>query len=264
MTSRPSIGFIGGGKMAEAIIGGLGDRPVQVFDIDETRCRLLKDTYGAEIANDTASLIEDNELIVLAVKPQILPEVLAGEGERFTEAHLVVSIAAGVTLKTLRKLVRAARLVRVMPNTPALIQKGVSAVCGQDLREKDKEAVDALLEATGRSLWLDERHFDAVTALSGSGPAYVYLFLEALIDAGVNQGLPRAVARTLAVETVLGGAHMVSQTDRHPGELRDMVTSPGGTTIRAVAVLEEQGLRNAVNKAVGAAAQRSRELGGKE
>lgn len=264
MTGKPSIGFLGGGKMAEAIIGGLGERPLQVFDIDEGRCRLLKESYGVGIASDIASLLQNNQMIVLALKPQILPSVLSEEAEGFTAEHLVMSIAAGIPLAHLRRLLSTPRLVRVMPNTPALVGKGVSVACGTNLRDGDREAVDEVLSATGRSLWLEEHHFDAVTAVSGSGPAYVYLFIEALIDAGVNQGLPRDVARMLAVETVVGGACMVRETGRHTGELRDMVTSPGGTTIRAVEALEELGLRNAVNKAVSAAARRSRELGGTE
>lgn len=265
MTTNQRIGFIGGGKMAEAIIAGVTEkRPdleVYVFDIDEKRLMLLEESYGITAMRSIEELARQASVLLLAVKPQVLGKVLEANQAFFNEDHLLISIAAGITLSAMEALATKSRIIRIMPNTPALIGRGASVLCSNTASDADKELTTEIFSSVGHAYWMDEKYFDAVTALSGSGPAYVYLFIEALIDAGVNQGLPRDVARKLALDTVIGSAMMVDATGKHPGELKDMVTSPGGTTIRAVETLEELGLRNTIIKAISAAAQRSKELG---
>jgi pyrroline-5-carboxylate reductase len=265
MTINQRIGFIGGGKMAEAIIAGMTkqkpDLDVYVYDIDKDRVNVLKESYGVQESQTIGELAKVAHVLILAVKPQVLGKVLEDNQAHFTEEHLLISIAAGIGLASMESRVSEARIIRVMPNTPALIGQGASVLCTTTAQESDKNLATEIFSSIGHAYWMEEKYFDAVTALSGSGPAYVYLFIEALIDAGVNQGLPRDVARKLALDTVIGSAMMVDVTGKHPGVLKDMVTSPGGTTIRAVETLEELGLRNAVIKAIASAAKRSRELG---
>lgn len=265
MTINQRIGFIGGGKMAEAIIAGMTkqkpDLDVYVYDIDKDRVNVLKESYGVHETPSIGELAKVAHVLILAVKPQVLGTVLEENQAHFTEEHLLISIAAGIGLASMESRVSEARIIRVMPNTPSLIGQGASVLCTNTAQESDKDLATEIFSSIGHAYWMEEKYFDAVTALSGSGPAYVYLFIEALIDAGVNQGLPRDVARKLALDTVIGSAMMVDVTGKHPGELKDMVTSPGGTTIRAVETLEELGLRNAVIKAIASAAKRSRELG---
>ena len=252
--------------MAEAIIAGLKkilNPEILVADVDPSRLELMRETYGCRTTQDGGEIAASCQVVVLAVKPQIMGEVLEELRGQLKSRHLVISIAAGISLADLREMAGSPRLIRVMPNTPGLIGQGASCLWGDGLLDGDRETADSIFGSIGNVYWLEERYFDAVTGVSGSGPAYVYHFLEAMIDAGVNEGLPRPVARHLAVDTVVGAALMVRETGMHPGELKDMVTSPGGTTIRAMEALEENGLKNAVYKAVGAAARRSRELGGK-
>lgn len=251
--------------MAESIIAGITeqkpDLEVYVYDIDENRLSTLKESYGVTVAHSIEELAKEASVLLLAVKPQVLGKVLADNKAHFTGEHLLISIAAGIALKAMESQAGEARVIRVMPNTPALIGRGASVLCTNTAQEADKNLATEIFSSIGHAYWMEEKYFDAVTALSGSGPAYVYLFIEALIDAGVNQGLPRDVARKLALDTVIGSAMMVDATGKHPGELKDMVTSPGGTTIRGVETLEELGLRNAVIKAIASAAKRSKELG---
>lgn len=263
--SNHTIGFIGGGKMAEAIIAGITegrkDLQVLVSDVDEKRTILLEESYGTKTIDSIDDLCKQTQVIIIAVKPQILHYVIESNRQAFTDKHLVVSVAAGISLEKLSEMLVSSRLVRVMPNSPALIGMGASAICAKNITEEDKRLVDDIFSSVGHNYWLEEAYFDAVTSLSGSGPAYVYMFIEALIDAGVNQGLPRQTARKLSLDTIIGSAKMVDKTGKHPGELKDMVTSPGGTTIRAVEVLEECGFRSALSKAISAATLRSKELG---
>lgn len=259
------IGFIGGGKMAEAIIAGITEErnelEILVSDIDDKRTLLMEQSYGTRTIESIKDLCEKTEVIIIAVKPQVLQYVIASNKQYFNKRHLVISVAAGISLQALSTMLEDVRLVRAMPNSPALIGLGASALAGKNIDEKDKALVDTIFQSVGHTYWMDEGYFNAVTSLSGSGPAYVYMFIEALIDAGVNQGLPRDIARKLSLDTIIGSARMVERTGKHPGELKDMVTSPGGTTIRAVEVLEECGFRSALSKAISAAVQRSEELG---
>ncbi len=218
---------------------------------------------GAAVVENNLRVAEDSDVIFLAVKPQQMAQVLGELHGKLTSRHLVVSIAAGVSLATLSTGLGAGpRLVRVMPNTPCLVGQGASAYClGPGATSADGELVGRLLSAVGRSHELDEKLLDAVTGLSGSGPAFVYLVIEALSDGGVQMGLPREVATALAAQTVRGAAELVLATGQHPSVLKDAVASPGGTTIVGLAALEAGGARAALMSAVVAATRRSAELG---
>jgi pyrroline-5-carboxylate reductase len=263
------IGFLGGGAMAEALAGGLlgaGVAPSRILaaDPDPARRKHLEEHLGIGTTSDNAAVAEDADAVVIAVKPTVVAAALQGirAGE---PGPLWVSIAAGVPLASLAvPLSLGARIVRAMPNTPALVGAGATAICGNaDVTPKDLALATALFESVG-SCWTapNEALLDAVTGLSGSGPAYVFVFLEALADAGVRVGLPRDAAAQLATQTVLGAAKLANETGRHPAQLKDQVTSPGGTTIAGLERLEAGGLRAAVYEAVAAATARSRELGG--
>jgi pyrroline-5-carboxylate reductase len=203
------------------------------------------------------------DVIILCVKPQVMDEVLKEIESGLSEKQLVISIAAGISIKGIQaKIGQAIPLVRAMPNTPAVIQEGVTALSGcRGLPTEHLNFAQSLFESVGKVVVVDESLMDAVTGLSGSGPAYVYLAIEALIDGGVRVGIPRNVAHILAVQTVLGSAKMVRETGEHPAVLKDRVTSPGGTTIAGLQRLEEGGLRATLIEAVEAATHRSRELG---
>ncbi|KAK9843981.1 hypothetical protein WJX81_000947 [Elliptochloris bilobata] len=219
-------------------------------------------SFDANAASSNVEVVENSDIVFLAVKPQFVQPVLKEVREHLTDRHTVVSIAAG---KTLSSLLEAAggdkRIVRVMPNTPCLVGETASAMClGGRANEEDAEAVRKLFSAVGRIVQVDEKLLSAVTGLSGSGPAYVFLVIEALADGGVRAGLPRDIAVALAAQTVLGSAKMVLDTGKHPGLLKDMVTSPGGTTIAGYHELEKGGVRAGLINAVLAATQRADEL----
>ncbi len=259
-----SVGFVGGGNMAEAIARGLlgaGLAPdhITVAEPLAPRRTELADALGVHTSPHNAAAA-DASLVVLAVKPQHLAEA-CGSLPR-GDGPLYLSIVAGASSAALREHLGAgARLVRAMPNTPALIGAGISALASDGARAGDLDLAQAVLEAVGRVVRVPEHLMDAVTGLSGSGPAYAYLFIEALTEAGVREGLPAATARELAAHTVLGAARMVAETGEPPAVLRERVSSPGGTTIAGLAQLERWGLRAAIFEAVGAATARSRELG---
>ncbi len=264
----PRWGFIGSGKMAGALIRGLlragTARPEDVTASDPiaaAREALAVET-GITALDSNIEVARRSDVLVLAVKPQSMPQVLEELQPVVTSEHLVISIAAGVNLDTLDSgLGPDCRLVRVMPNTPALVGEGASGYClGQNATADDEALVRACLGAVGRACRVPETLLDAVTGLSGSGPAFVYLMIEALSDGGVRVGLPRDVATALAAQTVLGAARMVLETGLHPGQLKDQVTSPGGTTIAGLHALERGGLRAALMNAVEAATRRSAEL----
>lgn len=270
--SELRIGFIGGGAMAEALIGGLvaAGHPtsrLRAADPDDARRRHLASTCGIATESENAALIEASDVVVLAVKPAVVTDVLRRLGETPGLAltrPLWLSIAAGVSLaKIAAALPARARIVRAMPNTPALVRAGATAFCGGVAATDDDLAIaKALFETVGLAWHAPaESLLDAVTGLSGSGPAYVFVFLEALADAGVRVGLPREASYALAFQTVAGAARLAQVTGRHPAMLKDQVTSPGGTTIAGVERLEAGGLRAAVYEAVAAATARSRELG---
>lgn len=266
------IGFIGAGQMALALARGWvaaglvgADQIAAVDPLAAARDRFTAELGGAAVADATnvAATLGDCDVIVLAVKPQQMSAALA-TGDFIDDEKLVVSIAAGVSLATLGAALPHGRLVRVMPNTPALVGQGAAAFAlGRGATEADASLIGQLLAAVGKAVRVDEKLLDAVTGLSGSGPAFVYLAIEALSDGGVLAGLPRDVATALAAQTVKGAAEMVLATGEHPGVLKDRVASPGGTTIAGLAVLEDGGFRGMLIRAVEAAARRSAELGGK-
>jgi pyrroline-5-carboxylate reductase len=271
MSAPRNVGFIGGGNMGEALIRGLITSSrlkvdqIRVSDVDTTRLRSLEATYRVLTTAGNGPLALASEVIILAVKPHHVEGVLAEIGGSLDHLPLVISIAAGVPLARLQKgLGRPVPLIRVMPNTPALVLAGVSAIAAGPHAGTEHVAVARLLfEAVGRVVEVSESAMDAVTALSGSGPAYLFLVMESLIDAGVLLGLPRAVARTLVIQTTLGSAKLLDGTEAHPGALKDQVASPGGTTIHGLAALERGGIRGLLIDAVAAAARRSEELGKK-
>jgi pyrroline-5-carboxylate reductase len=262
-----TIAVIGAGQMGEALIGGwLAAKtvvPDALFATDASAERrdMMKRRFGVRTGSDNRDAASWADVVVLAVKPQILDEVVKGLSSALA-GKLVLSIAAGVTIAHLAKLApKGARIVRAMPNTPVLVRDGVSALSfGAGVTDKDQQLARRLFEAVGRAVVVEERLMD-VTGLSGSGPAYVFLAIEALADGGVKMGLPRTVADLLAAQTVLGAARMVLETGEHPAKLKDRVASPGGTTIAGLHRLEQGGLRATLMAAVEAAAKRSEELG---
>jgi len=269
MPAKLTIGFLGTGKMATALASGFIRAglvtPRQVFGSDPlpaARAAFGKAT-GARIVTGNPKVVELASVLVLATKPDQTAAVLAEIHDGFTRRHLLISIAAGVpTTKLEAALPAGARVIRVMPNTPALLGASASGFAlGQRATRADGDLAQRLLSAVGVAVALKESLLDAVTGLSGSGPAYVYQFIEALSDGGVAAGLPRDVATKLAAQTVLGSARMVLETGVHPGALKDMVTSPGGTTIEGLHELEKGKLRGTVISAVRAAAEKSRKLG---
>ena len=269
MFEQAQVGFIGGGNMGEALIKGLiaasllKPQQINVFEVIPERLKYLQATYGVRQRSSIADLASASTIIVLAVKPQTMSGVLAEIHPHLSHRPLIISIAAGVPLSALAKpLPEGLPLIRVMPNTPALVQEGASALSrGSHTTEEQMRQALALFRAVGKAVEVDEKSMDTVTGLSGSGPGYILLLLESFIDAGVLMGLPRPIARELVLQTVAGTVKMVQETGKHPAELKDLVTSPGGTTIRGLTVLEEQGVRGAIMRAVEAATLRSRELG---
>lgn len=263
------VGFIGSGNMGEALIKGLIEASVvpadaiYASDVRADRLKELDRLYGIQVVPDNAAVVRHADVVILAVKPQILAQVLAEIAPAVTKRTLLISIAAGVSTERLREgLGKDARLIRVMPNTPALVLEGVTAIAkAQGLEPEDLDIAGEIFSAVGRVVMLDESLMDAVTGLSGSGPAYVALVIESLADGGVKMGLDRITAMTLAMQTVLGAAKLLQETGLHPGALKDMVSSPGGTSIAGIAALEEGGIRNTFIKAVERATARSKELG---
>jgi len=264
------VGFIGCGAMASALGGGLAAAGVpsdQLAGADpDDACReSFAERVGARALADNAALVAESDLVVLAVKPAVVPTVLESlAGTSDLARPLWLSIAAGVSIGAMEaRLPAGARVIRAMPNTPALVRCGATALCANRAAgDSDRAAALALFEAVGYA-WEapNEGLLDAVTGLSGSGPAYVFLFLEALGDAGVRAGLPRDAAYALAFHTVRGAAQLAIESGRHPAALKDQVTSPGGTTIAGLERLEAGGVRAALHEAVSAAARRSRQLG---
>ncbi|GIX48715.1 MAG: pyrroline-5-carboxylate reductase [Candidatus Tectimicrobiota bacterium] len=267
MDSR--FAFIGGGNMAEALIKGLMQglavppARITATDILPERRHYLEKTYGIHTTADNCQAVREHDVIILAVKPQHLPEVLATIAPVVTRQHLVISIAAGVPLRTLQAaLGEEVRLVRVMPNTPALVLAGAAGIApGKAATAEDVALVERVFSAVGRAVVVGDELMDAVTGLSGSGPAFVFAVIEALADGGVLVGLPRQMAVVLAAQTVLGAAKLVLETGKHPGELKDMVASPAGTTIAGLHALERGGLRGLLMDAVRLATERSAALG---
>jgi pyrroline-5-carboxylate reductase len=264
-----TIGFLGAGKMAEALARGMLKAklapPARVLmsDTDEERRAHVANALKVRAVDDNIALVHGSDVVIVALKPNVVREVLPGLARAITKDKLVVSIAAGITLAELEGMLKpGTRVVRVMPNTPCLVGSGASAFAlGRAATESDAHVVNQILMCVGISLKLPEALLDAVTGLSGSGPAFAAVVIEALADGGVLRGLPRDVAVKLAAQTVLGTARLILEAGKHPAEVKDMVASPGGTTIEGLKVLEERGLRAALIGAVDAAARKSQELG---
>jgi pyrroline-5-carboxylate reductase len=261
------LAILGGGKIGEALLSGLlrGERTpadVVVAEKHGERASYLAETYGVKTA-DAVDAVASARTVVLAVKPQDIDALLAEIRDAVTSDHVVVSVAAGVpTSRIERGLAKDVPVVRCMPNTPALVDQAMTAVSAGAHADVDHLAIaESLLGAVGRVVRVPESQLDAVTALSGSGPAYFFYLVEAMIDAGILLGLPRSLAAELIVQTAIGSAVMLRDSGEHPVQLREAVTSPGGTTIAAIRELEVHGVRAALLAAIEAAARRSRELG---
>lgn len=262
------LGFIGTGNMASAIMGGVIDKGL--FKADEIigadpfapgRER-AKEQFGIHVTADNKEVVKNAEVIILSVKPQFYADVIAGIRDDVTDDQIIITIAPGKTLSWLAdQFGRAVKIVRTMPNTPAMVGEGMTAACpNEHMTEEEIGRVKEILESFSRVELVPEKLMDVVTAVSGSSPAYVFMFIEAMADAAVLAGMPRAQAYEFAAQTVMGSAKMVLETGQHPGALKDMVCSPAGTTIEAVRVLEEKGMRAAVIDAVKACVDKSRNL----
>jgi pyrroline-5-carboxylate reductase len=271
MAGSLAIGFLGAGQMATALAKGwiaaglLDAARSRASDPSAEARSAFESGTGLKTAATNRDVVNGADVLVLAVKPQVMAGVLADVKPAMTPKHLVVSIAAGWTVEALGAgLPAGTRIVRVMPNTPCVVGASAAAYsAGPSATVEDKATVQRLLQAVGTAVELPEQLLDAVTGLSGSGPAYVFVLIEALADGGVKAGLPRNVAQGLAAQTVFGAAKMVLETGRHPAELKDSVASPAGTTVAGLAVLERGGFRAAAIDAVVAAADRAKELGKK-
>jgi pyrroline-5-carboxylate reductase len=262
------IAFLGGGNMATAIIRGLLRAGFAKDRLAATARRAdkmkeLQDAHGITVGMDNAAAAKDADVVVLSVKPQALDKVLIEIAPVIDRSKLIVSVAAGVPIAAIeRRLGAGARIIRTMPNTPCLVGRGATALSSGEHATKDDLALaTAMFDSVGLTTVVDEYLLDAVTGLSGSGPAYIFLIIEALSDAGVKVGLSRHQALKLAAQTVLGSAHLLLETNQHPGHLKDQVTSPGGTAIAGLHTLEAGGLRTTLIDAVEAATKRARELG---
>ena len=263
------IGFIGLGNMATAIIGGILKKglasPADICGADKNAaaCEKAEQSFGIETCKDNREIVCQAELLILAVKPIFFPEVLEEIREVLRPETVVTSIAAGKTIGYIEEGLKnpAAKIVRCMPNTPALVGEGCTGVCAnENVTAEELQVVLDLMRSFGVAEIVPERLMDTVVGVSGSSPAYVFMFIEAMADAAVAEGMPRKQAYQFAAQAVLGSAKMVLETGMHPGELKDMVCSPGGTTIQAVKVLEEKGMRGAVMDAMEACIEKSRQL----
>jgi pyrroline-5-carboxylate reductase len=263
-----NVGFIGAGKMAEALISGILKNgvctPERIIaaDISPERLEYMKSTFGIRTTEKNQEAAKEADCLFIAVKPYLAVEAVREVAHELSGV-LVVSIAAGVTLAILEEAAgKDVAVIRVMPNTPALVGCGMAALAaGTHASDTAVERAKKIMEAVGEAVVVDEDKMDAVTAVSGSGPAYIYLVIEAMADGGVRAGLPRDVALRLAAKTAMGAAHMVLETGEHPGRLKDNVASPGGTTIEAMAALEKSGVRGAFIEAIEAACRRAKEMG---
>lgn len=262
------IGFIGLGNMAKAMISGILGKglyaPEEIMGSAKTAktCDRVKREFDIETTTDNVKVASNADILVLAIKPQMFGEVIPHIAGVIKEDAIVVSIAAGKTLKELSEMFGSLRkIVRLMPNTPAEVSEGLTAVCPNERVSADElKTVLGICESFGSAEVIEERLIDAFSAIAGSSPAYVFMFIEALSDAGVKAGVPRQQAYKFAAQAVLGSAKLMLDTGKHPGELKDMVCSPGGTTIEAVEVLESMGMRSAVMKAVDACVEKAKKL----
>ena len=266
------LGFIGGGRMGEALIQGIlksgitAAGNILVTDPVGDRRKFLVETYGIDAydSSEDSHVWSSCTTVILAVKPQVMQDVLQKARDRINDTHLLISIAAGIQSSFIAANLAGCncRIIRVMPNTPAFVLEAASALCpGPRATDEDMNTAVTLFNAIGKTVILDEKYFDAVTGLSGSGPAYVFTFIEALIDAGLKVGLNRSDAELLVQQTILGSVKLAMSSREHPAQLRAMVTSPGGTTIAGLHELEAAGFNGIIMDAVEAATERSKELG---
>jgi len=266
---RNTIGFIGAGNMAGALIKGLLEsgtyKPHSVFISDKRKEALenLVGSYGIKLCQSNTELLYKCSTVVLAVKPQNIKEVMLEIREHLSSGHFLISIAAGIPLKMIGAFTGGSvALARVMPNTPALVQRGISAIAfGPDVSEDLVRLAESIFAAVGKTLVVPESMMNAVTAVSGSGPGFIFYLMECMIKAGVEVGLGEDVSRELVIETFLGSAHLARNSDKTVSQLRQMVTSPGGTTAAGLLVMEEMGLKKTLTDAIKTATMRARELG---
>jgi len=269
MLRNKQVGFVGTGNMGEALIKGLIHghvcKPEQIIcsDTRPERLKTVRETFGVKGTSHNVEVVKQSDIIILAVKPQIMKSVVEEIAKYLDISKLVISIAAGVPLEAIEWCAKKElKLIRVMPNICVSVREGISAIAaGKCALKEDLMLAKTIFDSVGKSLFIEEVLLDAVTGLSGSGPAYIFLIIDALADAGVKVGLSRDDALILASQTVLGAAKMLMETGEHPGKLKDMVTSPGGTAIAGLHTLEEGGLRTTLINAVEVATQRSKELG---
>ncbi len=269
MLNEKKIGFVGAGNMAEAMMKGLlhsgVSKPQNVVasDVRKDRLGFIKELFDVSVCEKNEDAVDQADIVVLAVKPQILEPVLLDLADHLDTSKLIISIAAGVSLATIEShLKKDLRLIRAMPNIAALVLESATAICpGKHASQEDLKLAKAVFDSVGRTVTIEEGLMDAITGLSGSGPAYLFLIIDALADAGVKVGLSRHNALTLSAQTVLGAAKLLIETGEHPGRLKDLVTSPGGTAIAGLHTLEEGGLRTTLMNAVEVATRRSGELG---
>lgn len=262
------IGFIGSGNMGEAMIGGIiksklvPSSNIIVSDLNEEKLKTMEELYKVQTTVDSKEVAQKADIIVLSVKPNIYDIVLKGIKESLSKDKLIVSIAAGKTIQSIETILGSeTKIVRTMPNTPALVGEGMAGICSnKNVAADELNEVKAIFESFGKAEILPEYLIDAVIGISGSAPAYVFMFIEAIADAGVLEGMPRDKAYKFAAQAVLGSAKMVLESGKHPGELKDMVCSPGGTTIEAVATLEGEGFRGTIIKAVGDCIKKSKAM----
>lgn len=269
MLKGKKVGIIGGGKMGGVILHGMiaqnirAPQDIIVADVDKNRLGELQKSYGVNVTTDSAEAAKKAHIVILAVKPQNMADALASISGGIAPSKLVISIAAGVTISFIAdRLKKKVHIIRTMPNTPALVGEGITALAaGPGVSDEEMADAQSIFSAVGLTVTVKEEMMDAVTGLSGSGPAYAFTIIEALADGGVQMGLTRDVAVRLAAQTLLGSAKLVLSGDKHTGQLKDMVTSPGGTTIAGIRVLEEGGIRGTLMAAVEAATLRSQALG---
>lgn len=267
---QTNIGVIGAGSMAKALLKGLvcnkGLQPNQLYasHYKKNKAEAFENDLGIRTLLDNKELVQRVDVVILAVKPQILPSVLDEIASVVKKTHLLVSVAAGIQTADIRKKIPSCKLIRAMPNLPALVGEGMTALCApNDTPEETMAVAEDIFKSVGQTVVLEEDQMDAVTGLSGSGPAFTFLIIEALADAGVKVGLSRETSLLLASQTVLGSSKLLIETKEHPGKLKDQVTSPGGTAIAGLHTLEQGGLRNTLINAVESATHRARELGRK-
>jgi pyrroline-5-carboxylate reductase len=261
------IGFIGAGNMGGALIKGLsnagtGKYELYAYDINETAIKELAGLYAVNAMPSIPTLVKECDIVVIAVKPVYIEDVLNECAGSFNDSTIFVTVAVGIPIKSYKKILGdSVKIVRTMPNTPVLVGEGMTVVSFDErVNASEREMIKDIFKCVGKVEELDESLMSEVTAVTGSSPAYVYMFIEAMADAAVQSGIPRALSYRLAAQAVLGAAKMVLDTGKHPGELKDMVCSPGGTTIEAVAMLEHKGFRNAVISSMMECTRKAREI----